>query len=466
MKEAVNGLGEVHLQNLWYERFTGGRVVESDAGLSVRIISPGRWNRGPGPDFINSRFIIDGKEMTGDVEVHKAPDEWYQHRHHTDPAYDNVRLHFSLFPANHERIRNSTGRLVPQIFLETICSPDMLKIIADYRCGESCFSPYWGNPECRCGFRKADPSRIESYFLQKGDERITAKKERLGGRIREAGYEQVVYEGLLESSGYTVNKHQFLALAALLPLKPVREILQWTDPGERRFTAEALLLGTARLLPDQSGAGELDLDGSIHARELQSRWRKLRIAASYSMLEPGFIIHGGQRPSASPARSLAAVAAFIAEHFDRNLFELFYRVFNETENDVPTSADRIKQILNCSPPGFWSNRAVFNGSNERGWAAFGSDKANRFAGNILIPIFLHHCERRRDRRTEKMLLQSAHSLPAAHNRYTKFIFSQLPENISKRIKLTFAMEQGIIAHYAQNCSSNTACLDCPLKNIL
>jgi len=463
-REAVRALNETHLQNLWHERFIGGRVIYSDTGHSVKIISPGRWNRGAGPDFINSRFIYDGKEVTGDVEIHKTPEEWYQHLHHTDPAYDNVRLHFSLSAVKPERIRNSAGRLVPQIFLDTMFSDEMLKIISDYRSGENCFSPYWQNLECRNDFKKADPMKLADYFFVKGKERIAGKMERLGRRIGQAGYEQVIYEGLFESAGYTVNKHQFLLLAASVNMKTLRDILQWTSPEERKLTAEALFLGAARLLPDQSAAdGDLDLEGSIWARDLHARWRKLRPVIGDSLLEPDFIRTSGQRPAASPARSLAAIAGFLSVNFDRNLFGLFFQPFQDIEDDFSIPTDSTGKILNCSSPGFWSHRTNFRGRTERGWAAFGKDRVNRFIGNILLPVFLHYAHTKRDRHLERKLMQTAGILPAAHNRYTHFIFSQLPVRISGRMKLSFVLEQGIIAHYMENCSSNI-CLDCPLKH--
>jgi hypothetical protein len=461
-REAVRALGEMHLQNLWHERFLGGRTVQSDTGHSVKIISPGRWNRGAGPDFLNSRIIYDGREITGDVEIHKTPEEWYQHRHHTDPAYDNVRLHFSLSAVKPERIRNSAGRLVPQIFLDTMFSDEMLKIISDYRSDGNCFSPYWQNLECRNDFKKTDPQKLEDYFLAKGKERIAGKMERLGRRIGEAGYEQVIYEGLFESAGYTVNKHQFLLLAASMNMKILREILQWTDPGERRLTVEALLLGAARLLPGQSVAGDLDLEGSIWARELLVKWRKLRLTAGALALEPDFIRTSGQRPAASPVRSLAAIAGFLSVNFDRNIFELFFKPFQDIADDFSLLTDGIWKILNCSSTGFWSHRSNFCDRNEKDWASFGKDRVNRFIGNILLPVFLHYAGTRRDRQFEKKLMQIIAVLPAAHNRYTHFIFAQLPGRISRRLKLSFIIEQGIIAHYMENCSSD-ACFDCPLK---
>lgn len=59
----------------------------------VIVIRAGELNDGPGPDIRNCHLFIDDVELTGSVEMHQNPVEWYQHHHDSDPAYDSVILH-------------------------------------------------------------------------------------------------------------------------------------------------------------------------------------------------------------------------------------------------------------------------------------------------------------------------------------------------------------------------------------
>lgn len=461
----IRDLSETDLKRIWFERCFGPRTVQTDTGDSVKIIFPGRWNRGAGPDFLNARFVFNGKEITGDVEIHKLPEDWYRHLHHINSAYNGVKLHFSLSAENPERIRNADGKLVPQLCIENVFSPPQLAVIADYRSGSSCISPVWENLDCRLEIRRIDTDSLDGYFIMLGKERLSAKAERFGRRIHSVGYEQTIYEGLFESAGYAVNKQPFLFLAALVNLKMLREILQWTAADERLLTAEALLLGTARLLPGQMPEmGDLDLDGSLRSQELEKKWRKMRHLLSDPIIERDSFSRRGQRPFSSPSRSIAGIANFIVDNFNNNLFNLFYNPFKTECTGSETYSDGIASLLNRKSPGFWSLRTGFSNESKRNSALFGREKTNRFIGNVLLPVFLHYAYCRREKELAEKISEYAGLLGAAHNTYTKFIFNQFGGNASKKMQLSFLVEQGIIAHYSENCAKGF-CLDCPAARL-
>jgi hypothetical protein len=85
----------------------------------VRVVNPGDWNRLGRPEFRSADPEIDGCRLTGDVEIHFRETDWKAHRHHLDPAYDNVALHVLLFspPAGREPIRTSRGRAIETVIL-------------------------------------------------------------------------------------------------------------------------------------------------------------------------------------------------------------------------------------------------------------------------------------------------------------------------------------------------------------
>ena len=83
---------ELSIQKQWSE-VRRGAVFKLLDGASLRVLSPGRWNRMPGPDFRNAKLELNGTTLRGDVEIHGKTSDWISHGHGGDPAYDGVILH-------------------------------------------------------------------------------------------------------------------------------------------------------------------------------------------------------------------------------------------------------------------------------------------------------------------------------------------------------------------------------------
>ena len=95
MTEPVRTAGsEQDLQRRWAESHWPAPFLHTGLDRFVRVISPGRWNHGPGPDFRGAQLLdSDGRARRGDVELHLEPRAWLQHGHDDDPAYARVLLH-------------------------------------------------------------------------------------------------------------------------------------------------------------------------------------------------------------------------------------------------------------------------------------------------------------------------------------------------------------------------------------
>ncbi|MYD53083.1 MAG: DUF2851 family protein [Chloroflexi bacterium] len=86
--------GELELQRRWAESRWPTPFLHSGSLGSVRVISPGRWNRGPGPDFRDAQILdASGRARRGNVELHLEASAWIQHGHADDPAYQDILLH-------------------------------------------------------------------------------------------------------------------------------------------------------------------------------------------------------------------------------------------------------------------------------------------------------------------------------------------------------------------------------------
>lgn len=87
-------VSELDLQRRWAESRWATPFIDDGDGGRWRVIWPGRWNQGPGPDFREAQLLDrDGRARRGDVELHLRPSGWIAHGHQDDAAYDRVLLH-------------------------------------------------------------------------------------------------------------------------------------------------------------------------------------------------------------------------------------------------------------------------------------------------------------------------------------------------------------------------------------
>jgi Protein of unknown function (DUF2851) len=101
---------EMEIQRYWAGHPFADTDLKSACNSIVRILNPGRLNSGSGPDFTDATILIDSFTWFGSVEIHRKSSEWMEHKHHLDPAYNNVILHVVLqhdrevFKENGERL--------------------------------------------------------------------------------------------------------------------------------------------------------------------------------------------------------------------------------------------------------------------------------------------------------------------------------------------------------------------------
>lgn len=86
------------IQKIWLRGDFEQTDLKTTSGKLLRIKRPGLWNLNEGPDFRGAQLELDGKKITGDVEIHFYENDWNAHGHGADRNFDRVILHVVLFP--------------------------------------------------------------------------------------------------------------------------------------------------------------------------------------------------------------------------------------------------------------------------------------------------------------------------------------------------------------------------------
>lgn len=228
--------GEMRLQALW----RGGRLPAGLAlpdGTPLEVLDPGRWNRGPGPDFLGALLSFGGAIRRGDVELHLRPADWDAHGHAADPAYAGVILHVTWAPAPEAK---TLPPAVPTLALRPFAERGG-PLALDALPGPDTPAPR----PCRARL-EAEPGARDRLLAAAGAHRLLAKSRAFAQALRAGDPFQAFYEGLLAAMGYGRNAAPFRRLAREVPFARLEGL-----PSLRRL---AVLAGVGGLLGEDRRA--------------------------------------------------------------------------------------------------------------------------------------------------------------------------------------------------------------------
>lgn len=209
---------ERHIQALWYDTAMRPANMVDDEGLPVRVIDPGEWNLGAGPDFRHAVLAIgyDQKLISGDVEIHLHPHDWDMHNHAGNKDYDNVIGHIYWYEGDKPRsLPEKTISINIRKFIENeksfvperidLSSYPFLMINADIK---PCYEEYG-----------SDLQAAGQLLRECAETRITAKAAILSKRMK-SDYlikEQIIYEEIMAVLGGHENSNAFREVARMVP---------------------------------------------------------------------------------------------------------------------------------------------------------------------------------------------------------------------------------------------------------
>lgn len=212
-------------------------------GALVEILSVGQHNRDAGPDFSHVHLRINGQEWVGNVELHVRASDWRRHRHHTNPAYDNVILH--VVCQSDEPAYNSRGEAIPQCVLQYPQEQDYLHNLLHQ--AKEMDGAYANIPCSQQLFRMPD-ILTQGWRTALLKERWRCKTESIRQllNITTNDWAQAFYITLAHNFGFHTNSLPFETLALHTPL------VYLLKHRNSLFQVTAILLGQSGLLNEDS----------------------------------------------------------------------------------------------------------------------------------------------------------------------------------------------------------------------
>jgi hypothetical protein len=432
----MSDVAEILIARAW-NNLQFQQPLTTNCQRTVRVIYPGVWSHGIGPDFRNAMLDIDDRLVIGDVEVEVRAQGWFDHNHHQNSAFDDVVLQVVIEDDLDQPARRSNGGTVPRVDLT-----DYLHRPVDLSSPGPDIRPLGaiGFETCAPHVAEVQPELIRDIWQRAGDQRMQHKVSSISGELAVHAPSQVLYGGILDALGYSRNREPMAEIAARLPIDQLASVLAGQSGSDRVWNAAALLLGIGGFLPlspRDAGTGRIEPSrtGSIERawRDLGHPWHGIEVS-------PGFWTLTRIRPAAHPVRRLLAGAVILS-----------------------ASGGEIVQQLVHSLTGPQPRRALMAWlAGDNPW--LGRDHAHELIVNVMLPFALAYGQEARQPDLVDAAADLWESLPAGRgNSVTRTTREQICGDVSLPPKSARA-EQGLIHLNRMGCSQ-MRCFECPIAHL-
>jgi hypothetical protein len=272
---------ELEWQARWFAGEFGRQWLSTD-GKEIVIEDFGKWNRESGPDFVEVRLRIGGREVIGAIELDTDARDWERHGHGSNPAFRETVLHVFLHtPTQRFFTRTCDHREVAQLHLPSNGKTSV---------------PLPPAPPLLSQERARAMAILHTAALHRLDLKARAWQRHASVH----GEDHAWFAALAVALGYKSNQTPFLLLAQRTGLAAA------SSPR-----GEATLFGTAGFLEAPLPTAP-DRAVRDYLRELWEVWWALRADCERLILSPGAWKIHGIRPANHPHRRVAALRQIAA----------------------------------------------------------------------------------------------------------------------------------------------------------
>ncbi len=420
-----------------------GRKLTSTEDEQFNVIYPGRINGDSGPDFRDAVLVGESRLMKGDVEVHVRSSDWYSHKHHTDVEYNNVILHVVMQHDCSSPTVLRSGRKVP-----VLCLPKALRHQAYLL---PCALP------CSPILDRMDRPILKNTLTTAGEERFKQKARHFQAEVRspaltalslEEAASQALYRGMMRALGYAKNTKPFEDLADRMPLSSIQS-------REGLAMKQALLLGTAGLLPSQRRHGESGRREKV--QELERNWQSADRKAETMTESDWNLSH--IYPNNAPVRRIVAQTYLLDRYCDRRLLAGILQLVKDTR--LSGGHKVLQNGLTVVGDGYWRDHFDFGvTSRTKISALLGHSKAGEIAVNVILPFAFSWGELADDADLTDHAIQLYRSYPnLPENCLTRHMAKQF--RLEELSDFTACQQQGLIHIFRSYCREGR-CSQCPL----
>ncbi len=417
----------------------------TDTGSQIQVVFPGRVSNDAGCDFRDAVFAIDGRTITGDIEVHVRSSQWYGHGHHLDPNYNDIVLHVVLWHDNEAGTVLQNGEIIPLVCLSPFLIRPLSELQQETLEARHTMFPCLSAKSC---IRKESLSRLLTVA---GEKRFTAKVALFRNGLRGEKAGQLIFRNMARALGYTKNTEQFERLADKLALNTLEKIKR-----ESSVVNQARILGIAGLLPSQRSGLRHWSDECPEVEELERTWRSICVTGT--MTEADWCFYR-VRPDNFPTRRIIALSHLLCRYRRSGLLYGMLELVRKASED---SGHRwIEHGLTITGHGYWMDHYDFGIPSSGSPALLGQGRAGEIAVNIVLPFMCAWAEVNAEPGLREKATDIYFRYPKlGDNHIIRYMKQQL--SINPDCKLSACQQQGMIHIFKTHCRYRN-CSRCPVN---
>ena len=452
-------IAEHLIAHLWEQNYFSSIPLKTIDGQRVEIISAGIKNLDSGPDFKNISIKLNDRICQGDLEIHRAPEDWYQHSHHADPAYNNVIMHLVIGPEKYKEIAIRLDRhpVPAQVFVDI--PEEQFTILAKryhlYSVEESLDST------CLLS-NKSDDFKI-AVIDNFSRERLQVKADRFAEQRETSSWNQVLYLGIMEALGYSKNQVPFRKLAQRIPFEALMREFHGITKDESLYRPLGLLLGAAGLLPSQDKSFDWrkikDQDTQTYVSQLEDVWAEYSTRLGLTSMQQEEWHFFRLRPPNFPTRRLAGASLILQPFTREGILEIILRIIDGLKDRPQQLIKELEDSFTCETGGYWATHYRVEEkapelANQKTVTLIGKQRARDIVINIVLPTVLAYAAEIEDASLKTNILQLYQTYPKVSS---NSIIKQMSEQLFGDVKIanqsinTAARQQGLIHLYKLYC---------------
>lgn len=437
-----DNIPESVVQDIWDRMAFDQRNLTTTRGESVSILDAGTLNTNQGPDFLSAVVRIDSVVWRGSVEIHRRSTEWVYHGHHRDVIYNNVVLHVTLVA---DRMTGSLSREDGSVIPEIVLLPRLTNSLR-FSSWQHAISTGRDFP-CQEHFGSVPALIVDSFLEDLASSRLDVKVRRLATRyVDMPDINQILYEEVFRSLGYMPNAESMVLLARRITLGHLNGV-------QSLFDAQALLLGTAGLVPRTHELIRADRSAADFAVRILERYETMERPASVRQMPSSIWRWSRMRPSNFPPVRIAQAAALFCRRGKLSVEPVLILASVIDSNDPWTL---LRTLFSDPGDAHWALHTSLTRARKRTRETrIGKDRIVTIAVNAVLPVLMLHAELIDDIGLAVAVRESLGSIPATADSVTRQ-YSRRRSPVKSA-----AQSQGLHELYRTWCSAYR-CRQCPI----
>ncbi len=435
------------LQNVWHHQRIRRDELRLLDGRALRVLHPGFWNHGAGPDFRDAVLQFDSDApFTCDVEIDLEASGWRAHGHDRNPSFTTVKLHV-VWDAQRQ---SEFPTLVLKKFLDSPLPEIALWLGSE--AGQRFPDELLG--QCASPLRDLSDEQLEVLLNEAAIVRLQSKAAELHARARQCGWEQTLWEGLLRALGYKNN---------VWPMQRIGELRARLCDGTRDDQLQSRLLGVSGLLPTEVSRGRSASD--VYLRNVWDSWWRERDAFNDCVLPKSLWRLNGLRPANHPQRRLALAAHWWADNKLVSRIEKWFTASHEKNELAPS----LLEALQVPKDDFWSwHWTIRSARMKSAQPLLGATRVTDLAVNVILPWLWVRAREGQNTKLQSLVEAHYFAWPAAEdNAVLRLARNRLLGGRSIAKLRSAAMQQGLMQVVYDFCDhANALCADCKFPELV